>query len=113
VRRLKGHIGGVKAVGFTPDGAVLATAGGFDKTIFLWDMGTGKERATLKGHTEPIRSLTITADGKTVVSGDWKGTIKLWDVAAGKELWSFQGHVDWVTSLACTRHGETLVSGGA
>jgi WD40 repeat protein len=113
LRRLKGHTGGVEALGFTPDGKALATAGGFDKTVILWDVAAGKERAVLKGHAEPIRSLAVTPDGKAVASGDWSGTIKMWDVVTGKERLSFRGHLGWVTSLAFTRDGETLVSGGS
>jgi WD40 repeat protein len=112
LRRLKGHTGGLHGLGFTRDGKVLATAGDFDMTIILWDVDSGKKRATLKGHPQLIQSLTVSADGKMIASGDRGGTIKLWDVAAGVERQSFRADPHWVTSLAFTRDGQTLISGG-
>ena len=45
------HDGRVQAVAYSPDGKMLAS-GSEDKTIKLWDVTTGKERATLKGHMQ-------------------------------------------------------------
>ena len=49
-RTLTGHTSGVRAVAFSPDGRLLATASD-DGTARLWDPATGKHRRTLTGHT--------------------------------------------------------------
>jgi WD40 repeat protein len=46
LRRLTGHAGGVTAMAFSPDGAVLATAAD-DGTVRLWNPRTGAELARL------------------------------------------------------------------
>jgi WD40 repeat protein len=42
---LKGHTGQVNSVAFSPDGRTLAS-GSSDQAIKLWDVQTGKEKAT-------------------------------------------------------------------
>ena len=83
---LKGHTdtrGSAQSVAYSPDGKTLAS-GSFDQTIKLWDAATGKERATLKGHTVGVLSVAYSPDGKTLASGSRDLTIKLWDMATGK-----------------------------
>src|SRR4051812_37728268 len=45
---LKGHKEAIWSVAFSPDGKTLAS-GSHDRTIKLWDVQAGKERATLEG----------------------------------------------------------------
>ena len=35
----------------------------------VWDLASGEVKSTLKGHTHPVLSGAISADGKTIVSG--------------------------------------------
>ena len=81
------------SVAFSPDGKTLAS-GSEDETIKLWDVATGKEQATLKGHTHAVCSVAFSPDGKTLASGSGDKTIKLWDVATGKEQATLKGHTE-------------------
>src|SRR5438105_4474763 len=73
---LKGHnTNDVYTVAFSPDGKTLAS-GNLDETIRLWDVATGKEQATLNGHTSLVFSVAFGPDGKTLASGSMDTTIK-------------------------------------
>ena len=88
-RTLKGHTDSVDSVAVSPDGKTLAS-GSFDKSIKLWDVASGKNTATLKGHDKIVNnvafsSVAFSPDGKTLASGSADETIKLWDLAPVKK----------------------------
>jgi hypothetical protein len=76
---------------FDPDGRILAGENGNSAT--LWDVSTGKELHTLKGHSAGVDSVAFGPRGRTLASSANDGTIKLWDVATGQELRTVQNHL--------------------
>jgi WD40 repeat protein len=116
IRTLEGNRQPVRSVAFTPDGKILAAGGGSDafsdeKTaeLKLWDVATGKERATLTGHKWGVWCVAITPDGKTLASAGSDGVIKLWDVATAKETHTIKVDKGPIESLAFSPDGKTLV----
>jgi len=70
-----------------------------------------RERNRLTGHQDSVRSVAITPDGKTLVSGSHDNTIKVWNLEKGGEPKTLTGHQSYVNSVAITPDGKTLVSG--
>ncbi|KAI7976403.1 hypothetical protein EIK77_000845 [Talaromyces pinophilus] len=105
LQTLKGHLGSVYSVAFSPDGQMVAS-GSDDNTIKLWDTKTGTELQTLKGHSNRVYSVAFSPDGQMVASGSYDETIKLWDTKTGTELQTLKGHSDSVRSVAFSLHAE-------
>ena len=64
---------------------MLFRSGGDDQAVRIWEINTGKEIATLTGHTGAITSLAIPATSKTLLTSSTDGTAKLWQLP--RRLW--------------------------
>ncbi|NQT11427.1 MAG: hypothetical protein HQ582_01675 [Planctomycetes bacterium] len=105
------HTGHIRAVAFSPDGAIIAS-GSDDKKISLWDVQTGELQRTLEGHANEVWSVAFVGDGATLVSGSRDKTIKLWDATGGQLRQTLTGSADAVFSVAVSPDGSMLASGG-
>jgi len=103
------YTGTINGIAFSPDGKWLASTG-LDKTIKLWDMGTGQEFRTLKGHTGGVSSVAFSPDGKRLASGGGDNTVRVWNTADGEELFCLDGHKRCVNSVVFSPDGEWLAS---
>lgn len=104
--------GVVNTLEFSPDGQLLASSSPKKRTIYLWDIGTGKPIQTLRCYfhaleklekvfpfsptslegTVPLgRSLAFSPDGRTLMSTYLEGRTQLWDLVTGKEVRSLPG----------------------
>jgi predicted NACHT family NTPase len=102
--------GTVFAVAFSPDGKLLAT-GGTDGVVRCWDVASGREILTGKGHNSWVSSVAFSPDGKTLASSSSDRTVKLWNCHSGECFQTLQGHSDMVRSVAFSPDGKTLASG--
>ena len=114
-----GHTRPVTGVSFSADGKSLATASE-DETIKLWDVRTGRVRATLRGHelvdgslryAAGVLAVAFSPDGRRLASGSRDQTVRIWDVATEKCIAVLKGHQGSVTCVAWTPDGRQVVSG--
>jgi WD40 repeat protein len=106
---------------------MLATASGNCRAVTLWDVATGKMRASLPDHRGPTWSVAFSPDGTllAVASGvvpamaepagnSQLGEIRLWDLSGRRPRprASLVGHEYGIASVAFSPDGTDLASGG-
>lgn len=101
----------VTAVGLTPDGKLLVTAGD-DHVVRLFSMSDGKLAAELKGHSDWIRSLAIGPDSQSLYTAGDDRRIRRWNLAAGQPLADVDQLNHAVFALALNRDGSLLAAVG-
>ncbi|KAM4593029.1 uncharacterized protein PAE49_005028 isoform 2-T2 [Odontesthes bonariensis] len=62
-----GHEGSVSCCCFSADGGLLVS-GSYDRTVALWDVTSLCPSLVLKGHSDWVTDVTLSADGKLMVS---------------------------------------------
>jgi WD40 repeat protein/serine/threonine protein kinase len=90
----------VISVSWSPDGHRLATRGADTTTAQVWDLTSGRELITLKGHTNVVHSVSWSPDGKRLATASSDGTAKVWEVASDRELRTLQGHTSAVNAVS-------------
>jgi WD40 repeat protein len=101
-------------VAWSPDGTMLASGtGGDDKNcrIILWDVATGKEKASFGKHSSFIKILAWSPDGKLLASSASEDPlVSLWDVENIKNITKYKGHSLRINDLVWSPDGYQICS---
>ena len=82
-----------------------------DHNIVILDATTGSQTSVFSKHTDWVRSLMFSLDGRLLVSGGDDRTINLWDVQTGGVTQTFLGHYSSITSVSISPDCTMVISG--
>jgi RNA polymerase sigma factor (sigma-70 family) len=113
---LQGHAHAIANLAISPDGKTLAS-GGYDGTLCLWEMASGKKRWHGKIGSS-LDEMAFAPDGRTLAWGSQhEKTIHLWDFQRHQEYGRLRGHQGAITALDfaadSTRLASTSTDGAA
>lgn len=98
------------ALVIAPNGQSLAI-GEESGSIRIIDVASGAVKATLAGHTAPVKGIAFTSDSNQLVSGSIDKTVRLWNLAESKQIASLENPVP-VQAVCLCNDGKFVAVGG-
>jgi WD40 repeat protein/beta-lactamase regulating signal transducer with metallopeptidase domain len=111
LHRFEGMRGGWVSAAWMPDGRRFVLGAG--QQVQVWDVEESKVICRIQAHPAGTTCVSVSADGKQILSSGHGGSARLWDVETGRELKHLQGHRGFVMSVLFTPDGwHALTAGG-
>ncbi|MES2466491.1 MAG: protein kinase [Verrucomicrobiota bacterium] len=109
-KQSKGNLApAVTAMTFHPASDQWVTASG--NSLQVWAFHAAEPLQILDGHSQAVRTVAFSADGKWLASGSRDMTIRIWDTSTWEMIRTLTGHTEAVSSLAFSPDGTRLLSG--
>jgi WD40 repeat protein len=106
------HTNPITALAFSSKGDMLATADTSGR-IMVWNVGPDgglTPQTELVGHTDAVKTVAFSPDGRALASGGLDRSVRLWDPVSGQERAVLAGHADQVVLAQFTSGGRALLT---
>jgi len=113
LRRIQGLPRQIHSLAFSPDGALLAVAGGSpgrSGELALVDFASGTVKQVLLALNDVLLATAISSDGKLLAAAGSDNTIHLLDLPSGRKRPATAQHADWIMALAFSPDGRHIAT---
>lgn len=86
-------------------------SGSDDRTVRIWQPGTGRMVRIIRGHDGPVLALAYRPDGSALFSAGPEGIVRSLDPDSDTVRAAWRDHADWIQALAVSPDGTRLASG--
>jgi WD40 repeat protein len=108
---LKAHQLAVNGIAFNPiEDEVKFASVSSDRRVILWGMESKTPLDILTAHTQAVKTLAFSLDGKLLATAGDDGLIIIWDVDCRKIVRTISAHRWTISSLSFMADGATLIS---
>ncbi|KAJ2731244.1 WD repeat-containing protein 83 [Coemansia sp. BCRC 34962] len=101
------HGWGIQGLAVSKDSNSLASCGGTDRAVYLWDVSQAQLTRKLSGHTQHVDCVAISDNGSIIVSGSFDKTVRVWDARSSNSpqalLQVLDESKDGISSLVLTQ----------
>jgi WD40 repeat protein/Flp pilus assembly protein TadD len=105
------HRAAIRAVAFSPDYKLAATAGD-DNTARLWDTATGKQLGVPLAHARQVYDLAFSPDGRTLITCGMDDCARLWNTRTQQAIGGRPlAHEGGVVRVAFSPDGAVVATG--
>ena len=100
------------SIRFSPDGNYLAV--GRYQWVQLWDLRTREVIQDLEPHSDAVRCLKFSRDGKSLFAGGGQpaqnGELHVWDIESGEPIQVVDCHADTIEAIALSADGSRVLT---
>lgn len=109
--QLRGHQQSIWCLGYcaSNQNIQILASGSSDKTVRLWNLET-KEEISVFQLKEQATALSITNDGRYMITGGILGTLTIWSISEKAEESVFRLQADMITGIQVTKDCEYFIS---
>jgi WD40 repeat protein len=108
---LKGHIGGIRSIEFSPRGNMIATSSG-DHTVQIWNVFSLDCRCIIE-HSKGISNICWSGSGSEVIFGSEDETVQVWSISDKECSQTFTIHTGGLVDFVASSPHSTLIAAGS
>ncbi|KAF8837553.1 WD40 repeat-like protein [Paxillus ammoniavirescens] len=105
---MSGYEDSVNGIAYLSGGGLVCSS---EKTVKTWNVETGEQEGMAMEHDGLVLGLTVTRDGKKILSGGEDRVLRVWDVETHQPVAEWGGHEADIWCIVMSADDQLVASG--